>query len=93
MVVTVLICIATVLLGAAPVRAEEETEVSIFYENACAACREDVELEELYRNSVPLELRERSELRLYNIFEESNRKTFEEICAQECRRRECSCRL
>lgn len=83
MVVTVLICIATVLLGAAPVRgAEEETEVSIFYENACAACREDVELEELYRNSVPLELRERSELRLYNIFEESNRKTFEEICAQ-----------
>lgn len=77
----ILFFLAAVFFGTVSVKAEE-LEVSIFYDNACAACREDEELEELYRNSVPQELRDKSELRMYNVFEESNRETFEEICGK-----------
>lgn len=79
MITGILFFLTAVFFGTVPVQAEE-TEVIIFYDNACAACREDKELEELYRNSVPQELRDKSELRIYNIFEESNRRTFEEVC-------------
>lgn len=81
MILGIFLCLTAILFGTVSVQAEE-LEVSIFYDNACAACKEDEELEELYRNSVPQELREKSELRIYNIFEESNRRTFEEVCGE-----------
>lgn len=77
--------LAVLLLAAGfPVSAQaaDKIPVAIFYENACEACREDEELEELYRESVPLELREQYELRIYNIFRESNREVYESFCGE-----------
>lgn len=60
----------------------KKAEVSIFYNNACAACREDQDIEELYRQSVPLEIRERYQLRIYNVFQESSLEVYENLCEQ-----------
>lgn len=78
----VLLCVLWGILTGDTAFAGEKSTLQFFFENVCASCHEEDKFYELFNRCISIEEKESLsyEIRTYNIFLESNREAYEDLC-------------
>lgn len=78
-----LLIIFVLIMTVLPAKARDHLlEIQFFYNNACASCKEDEKIFELFNKCLTPEEKSRVtyEIRTYNTFQPEDKKKFEEVC-------------